>query len=148
MDLDAVKFGSGSSSLPNDVRRHRMDNRLCMACGQPGYWKDAYNPRMNPNPLPMPLRQPPPSCGGFFSRGDGNRNGNCGWGREFGHRNPPPRWPSPIQPQLMVLYANYGQVLCVATNCETGYVIGKVPSSTYTPSETDTLGYTSQDYSY
>jgi len=43
----------------------------------------------------------------------------------------------------MVLYANYGQVLCVATNYKTGYIIGKVPSSIYTLLETDTLGYTS-----
>ena len=43
----------------------------------------------------------------------------------------------------MVLYINYGQVLYTATNRETGYVLGKVPPSIYTPLETDMLGYTS-----
>ena len=148
MDLDAVKFGGGSGGLPDDVRRHRMNNRLCMACGEPGHWKDAHDPNMNPNPLPMPRRQPLPSRGGFFSRGDGNRGGNRGRGRGFGHRNPPPRFPSPTQPQPMVPYANYGQALRVTTNRETGHVIGEVPPSIYTPSETDTSGHTSQDHSH
>jgi hypothetical protein len=148
MDLDAVKFGGGSSSLPDDVRRHRMDNRLCLACGQPGHWKDAHDPKTNLNPLPMPPRQPLPSRGGFFSRGISNRSNNRGRGRGFGHRDPPPRFPSPIQPQPMVPYMNYGQVLRAATNRETGHVLGEVPPSTYTPSETDTSGYTSQDHSH
>ena len=37
---------------------------------------------------------------------------------------------------------NYGQVFYIITNCETGYIISKVPFSIYTPSETDMLGYT------
>lgn len=148
MDLDAVKFGGGSSNLPDDVRRHRMDNRLCMACGQSGHWKDAHDPQINPNPLPMPPRQPPPSRGGFFSRGDGNRGGNRGRGRGFGHRNPPPRFPSPMQPQSMAPYTNYGQILRTSTNRETGYVLGEIPPSIYTPSETDTSGHTNQDHSH
>ena len=147
MDLDAVKFGGGSGSLPNDVRRYRMNNRLCMACGEPGHWKDAHDPNVNPNPLPMPRRQPLPSRGGFFSRGDSNQSGNRGRGRGFGHRDPPPRFPSLMQPQPVVPYANYGQVLRATANRETGHVIGEVPPSIYTPSETDTLRHTSQDHS-
>jgi len=43
----------------------------------------------------------------------------------------------------MVPYINYRQVLRAATNYKTGYVLGKVPPSIYTPLETNTLGYTS-----
>ena len=43
----------------------------------------------------------------------------------------------------MALHINYGQVLYATTNCETGYVINKVPPSIYTPLETDTLGHIS-----
>jgi len=43
----------------------------------------------------------------------------------------------------MVLYMNYRQVLYAATNYKTGYVLGEVPPSIYTPLETNTLGYTS-----
>ena len=93
-------------------------------------------------------RQPFPSRGGFFSRGISNRNNNYRQGRRFRHRDLPPQFPSLIQPQPMVLYINYGQVLRAATNYKTGYVLGKVPLSIYTPLETNTLGYTSQDHSY
>ena len=48
-----------------------------------------------------------------------------------------------MQPQLMALYANYGQVLYATTNCETGYIISKVLFSIYILLETNTLGYTS-----
>ena len=47
----------------------------------------------------------------------------------------------------MVPYANYGQVLRATANRETGHVIGEVPPSMYTPSETDTSRHTSQDHS-
>ena len=53
-----------------------------------------------------------------------------------------------MQPQPIVLYANYGQVLYITTNCKTGYVIGEVPPSIYILLETNMLGYTSYDYSY
>jgi len=48
----------------------------------------------------------------------------------------------------MVPYINYGQVLRTTTNYKTGYVLGEVPPSIYTPLETNILGYTSQDHSY
>ena len=143
MDLDAIKFSNNSNRLPNNVWRYYIDNRLCMAYSQPGHWKDAYNFKKNLNPLPMLPRQLPPSYGGFFNRGDGNQSGNYRWGRGFGHRDPHPRFPSLMQPQPMAPYINYGQVLYATANCETGYIISKVPLSIYTLSETDTLGYTS-----
>jgi len=37
MDLNAIKFSSSSSSLPNNVQRHCMDNRLYMAYSQPSH---------------------------------------------------------------------------------------------------------------
>jgi hypothetical protein len=43
----------------------------------------------------------------------------------------------------MTLYANYGQVLRTTANRKTGYIIGEIPLSIYTPSETDILGYIS-----
>ena len=33
IDLNAIKFGGSSNSLPDDVRRYRTNNRLYIACG-------------------------------------------------------------------------------------------------------------------
>jgi hypothetical protein len=49
MDLDR---------LSDRERQHRVDNKLCLACGQPGHWKDAHDPGKTENPIPMPPRQP------------------------------------------------------------------------------------------
>ena len=73
MDLDATQLGG----LPDKVWKHCMDNKLCLACGQPGHWKDAHDPKKNANPLPMPPHETPPSCSGFFSQGDSTQGGAC-----------------------------------------------------------------------
>ena len=53
MDLNAIKFSSSSSSLLNNIQKHYMNNRLYIIYSKPGHWKDAYNPNINPNPLPI-----------------------------------------------------------------------------------------------
>jgi hypothetical protein len=78
MDLNAIKFGGSSSSLPDDVRRHRTNNRLCMACGQPSHWKDAHDPKINPNPLPIPPRQPPLAAADSLTEGMVTADGDVG----------------------------------------------------------------------
>ena len=95
MDLDAARL----VGLSNDIRKQRMDNRLCLACGQPGHWKDAHDPKKNPNPLPMPPRQPPPNRGGFFSRGDNYQSSNHRRGRGFHYGGPPTRFPPRYSPK-------------------------------------------------
>ena len=43
--------------LTDNERQYRMDNKLCMACGEPGHWKEAHDPARTPNPLPLLPRQ-------------------------------------------------------------------------------------------
>ena len=58
MDLDRIS---------DNERKRRVDNRLCLACGQPGHWKEAHDPTKTANPIPMPARQtiPQPNRGSF-----------------------------------------------------------------------------------
>lgn len=48
MDLDRIS---------DHERKRRIDNKLCLACGQPGHWKEAHDPTKTVNPIPMPARQ-------------------------------------------------------------------------------------------
>jgi len=72
MDLDRIS---------DTERKRRFDNRLCLACGLPGHWKDAYDPAITANPVPMPARQMTQTN----NRGRSNRGVHYGRGRR-----PPP----------------------------------------------------------
>ena len=45
MDLDRIS---------DNERKRRVDNKLCLACGQSGHWKEAHDPNKTANPIPMP----------------------------------------------------------------------------------------------
>src|SRR5438046_1007621 len=79
----------------------------------------------------------PPSHSGFFSQGDSTQGGAHRQGHGFSYGGPPLQFPFPAQQQQMVPYASYGQTLH-ATDYETGHILGEVPASMYTPSETST----------
>jgi len=44
MDLDRIS---------DNERKRRVDNKLCLACGQPGHWKEAHDPNKTANPIPI-----------------------------------------------------------------------------------------------
>ena len=70
--------------LSDQERQRRVTNKLCLACGEPGHWKDAHDPARTANPLPMPSRQYPTQGRGQspfdVNRGRG-RGGYTGRGR-------------------------------------------------------------------
>lgn len=70
MDLDR---------LSDRERQHRVENKLCLACGQSGHWKDAHDPTKTENPIPMPPRQPRQNH--TQNPFDNNRGYNRGRGR-------------------------------------------------------------------
>ena len=78
MDLDRIT---------DSERQHRMANHLCLACGQPGHRKDAHDPRLTANPLPMPPRLNQGGRGRPTSPWDPTR----GRARGRGHYNTPGR---------------------------------------------------------
>ena len=74
MDLDRIS---------DNERKRRVDNKLCLACGQPGHWKEAHDPNKTANPIPMPVRQivSQPNRGNFgLPRGRGLNYGRGGRG--------------------------------------------------------------------
>lgn len=70
--------------LSDQERQRRVTNKLCLACGEPGHWKDAHDPARTTNPLPMPSRPYPTQGRGQspfdMNRGRG-RGGYTGRGR-------------------------------------------------------------------
>ena len=69
MDLDRIS---------DNERKRRVDNRLCLACGQPGHWKEAHDPAKTANPIPMPSRQATPHLNRGNPRGRGIHYGQGG----------------------------------------------------------------------
>jgi hypothetical protein len=114
MDLDRIS---------DSERRRRVDNKLCLACGQSGHWKEAHDPNKTANPIPMPTRQTTsqPNRGNFgLPRGRGLSYGRGG----RGNAGPP----APVTPS----YNDFQQQwrMRLAEPYEPAYVIDEDLSST------------------
>jgi hypothetical protein len=89
IDLDGIS---------DTERKRRFDNRLCLACGLPGHWKDAHDPAKTANPVPMPPRQTTRTN----NRGRGDRGVHYGRGDRgayYGRGGRPP----PFNPTAQLL---------------------------------------------
>ena len=131
MDLDRIS---------DNERKRRIDNKLCLACGLPGHWKEAHDPAMTTNPIPMPARQttpqlnrsgPPRGRGLHYGRGGrGGRGGQNPTGSPahvIPYMGPPP-FNNPQQQWQMRLADSY----------EPGYIVGEESAST-TPTNNDSM---------
>ncbi len=114
MDLDRIS---------DNERKRRVDNKLCLACGQPGHWKEAHDPNKTANPIPMPTRQTTsqPNRGNFGPpRGRGLNYGRGGRGNMNFAGSGGPSYNNLQQQWRMRLVQPH----------EPGYVIGEELSST------------------
>jgi hypothetical protein len=118
--------------LSDQERQRRVDNKLCLACGQPGHWKDAHDPMKAKNPIPMPPRQQPTLRRGQypFDNNRGNFRGHAGYpgqGRGTYHTRQPY-----VPNQWQVRVGDY----------EPGYVVGE--ESSHAPTDSDTISQSSR----
>ena len=117
MDLDRIS---------DNERKRRVDNKLCLACGQPGHWKEAHDPNKTTNPIPMPVRQivSQPNRGNFgLPRGRGLNYGRGGRGNIHFARSP-----AIVTPSYNKLQQQWRMRL--VEPYEPGYVISEELSST------------------
>jgi len=137
MDLDRVDHSI--AHISQEERDYRFNNKLCIACGQPGHYSAAHR---GPNALPMPPRSGSPNP--RASRG--HSGGRGGYGRGYnGHANyqqpqnyqprPPARQylgPQFSRPQLRAL-SPAGYVLSEDTSTTTSFDQGEPSSPKDTP---------------
>jgi hypothetical protein len=122
MDLDRIS---------DNERKRRVDNKLCLACGQSGHWKEAHDPNRTANPIPMPARQTtsPPNRGNLgLPRGRGLNYGRGGRGNTNFTGSPAPVTPYMGGPSYNKLQQQWRMRL--AEPYEPGYVIDEDLSST------------------
>jgi hypothetical protein len=132
MDLDRIS---------DTERKRRVENKLCLACGQSGHWKDAHDPARTANPIPIPVRQTASHPNRGNPRGRGIHYGRGGWTSP--HNPNPARQLSQVMPYMGAQPFNnvQQQWRLRANDYEPGYVVSE-ESSSYAPTEADTASQT------